>query len=76
MPKSHSKRQPKRPPPKTKPKRSGQWVGATLFTLLAAGMGVIIVNYLDLFPGGTSNWRLFYGLGLISGSFIVATQWH
>ncbi len=76
MPKSHAKRQSKRPPPKAKPKRSSQWVGAALFTLLAAGMAVIIVNYLALFPGGTSNWRLFYGLALISGSFIVATQWH
>ena len=76
MPKSRAKRTTKRPPPKAKPKRSSQWVGAVLFVLMAAGIGIIIVNYLDLFPGGTSNWRLFYGLILVSGSFVVATQWH
>ncbi len=76
MPKSRSKRVRHQPPPRPKPKRSAAWVGALFFTLLLAGAGVIIVNYLGLLPGGTSNFRLWYGLGLISASFAVATRWH
>ena len=76
MPKSRSKRVRRQPPPKPKPKKSPPWVGATFFVFLLAGATVIIVNYMNVFEGGTSNARLFYGLGLISASFIVATRWH
>ncbi|HVM35783.1 MAG TPA: cell division protein CrgA [Actinomycetota bacterium] len=76
MPKSRAKRQVKQPPPKAKPKRSPEWVGILFFLLLGAGVVTIIGNYLSLFPNGVANWRLFYGLGLVSGSFIVATRWH
>ena len=76
MPKSRSKRRPRRPPPKAKPRRSPEWVGAFFFVLLGTGVVIIVCNYVDLFPGGAANWRLFYGLGLISASFIVSTQWH
>lgn len=47
-----------------------------MFTLMAAGMIIIIANYLGLFPGETANYRLWLGLGCIAGSFVVATQWH
>jgi hypothetical protein len=76
MPKSRSKRVRRQPPPKPKPKQSPPWVGALFFTLMAAGIIVIIGNYLSLFPNETANWRLYWGLGLISGAFVVATQWH
>lgn len=77
MPKSKSKRTTKQPPPKPgKPKRSAPWVGALMFTFMAAGMIIIICNYLGLFPDGTTNFRLWLGLGCIAGSFVVATQWH
>ena len=76
MPKSRSKRVRRQPPPKPKPKSSPPWVGTTFFVFLLAGATVIIVNYMNVFEGGTSNARLFYGLGLISASFIVATRWH
>ena len=76
MPKSRSKRVRRQPPPKPKPKSSPPWVGATFFVFLLAGTAVIIMNYMNVFAGGTSNARLFYGLGLISASFIVATRWH
>jgi len=75
MPQSKARRKPQ-PPPKPKPKVSDPWVGALFFTLLVAGVIVIIANYLGVFPGGVSNWRLWAGLGLIAGSFLVATQWH
>ncbi|MDQ3985773.1 MAG: cell division protein CrgA [Actinomycetota bacterium] len=76
MPKSRSKRRRRQPPPKPKPKKSAIWVPALFFTLLGAGVLIIIGNYMGIFPGDTSNPRLWYGLGLISGSFIVATNWH
>ncbi|MDQ4144244.1 MAG: cell division protein CrgA [Actinomycetota bacterium] len=76
MPKSKSKRTKRQPPPKPKPKKSPPWVGATFFTLLLAGATVIITNYMAVFEGGTVNSRLWYGLGLISLSFVVATRWH
>ena len=76
MPKSRSKRRKRQPPPKPKPKKSAIWVPALFFTLLLAGVIIIIGNYMGIFPGDTSNPRLWYGLGLITGSFIVATNWH
>ena len=76
MPKSKSKRVRRQPPPKQKPKSSPLWVGALFFTLLLVGVTVIISNYLGLLPGENQGWALWYGLGLISGSFVVATQWH
>ncbi len=39
-------------------------------------MTIIIINYLGLLPVGNETWALWYGLGLITGSFVVATQWH
>lgn len=76
MPKSKSKRVTRQPPPKPKPKTSPLWVGALFFTLLMTGVFVIIFNYLGLLPGENAAWALWYGLGLISASFVVATQWH
>jgi hypothetical protein len=52
------------------------WVGALFFTLLLSGVVVIITHYVGLLPGGTQAYQLWLGLGLISASFVVATQWH
>ncbi len=57
-------------------KVSPVWVPILLFGLLAAGTVLIIINYLGLIPGGTSNWWLLAGLGLILGGVIAATQLH
>jgi hypothetical protein len=77
MPKSRSKRVRRQPPPKPgPPKSSPRWVGALFFTLLFVGVIVIIANYVDAFPDGAQNSRLWYGLALISSSFMVATRWH
>jgi hypothetical protein len=75
MPKSRSKRVRRQPPPKAKPKSSPPWVGALFFTLLGAGVIIIVGNYIGLF-GPTDNANLWYGLLLVAGSFGVATQWH
>ena len=76
MPKSRSKRVRRQPPPKPKPKQSPVWVPAMFFTLLLGGVIVIIAHYLGVLPGGTRPYQLWGGLGLISASFVVATQWH
>jgi hypothetical protein len=76
MPKSRSKRTRRQPPPKAKPKRSPDFVGPLFFTLLIGGVVVIVGNYAQLFEAATANWRLWYGLALIAGAFVVATQWH
>ena len=57
-------------------KVSPVWVPVLMFGLLAVGSLMIIVNYLGLLPGGTDNWYLLAGLGLILGGIITATQLH
>ncbi|MGI9624071.1 MAG: cell division protein CrgA [Acidimicrobiales bacterium] len=52
------------------------WVPVLMFALLGLGTLMIILNYVDLLPGGTSNWYLLAGLGLILGGIITATQLH
>ena len=46
-----------------------------MFGLLARGVIVIFLNYIDVVPGGRSNWYLLGGLGLILGGIITATQY-
>jgi hypothetical protein len=75
MPKSRSKRRRRQPPPKPKPKKSPIFIAPLFFTLLMTGVVTIVGNYVDVF-GSTSNWRLWYGLGLVTVAFFVATQWH
>ena len=76
MPKSRSKRVQRQPPPKPKPKQSGPIVPTLFFTLLLGGTIVIILHYMGLLPGGTIPYQLWIGLGMITASFVVATQWH
>lgn len=64
------------PPIPKEHKVSPKWVPILMFTLLGAGLLVIILNYLGLMPtkdGEASNWYLLLGLGLITGGFITAT---
>ena len=64
------------PIPKSK-KVSPRWVPALMFTCLLLGVAIVILNYLPhVLPGGTSNWYLLLGLGLITAGFVTATQYH
>jgi hypothetical protein len=54
---------------------SPRWVPILMFTLLIVGALVLVLNYLTLLPGATSNWYLPVGLGLILGGIITATQY-
>jgi hypothetical protein len=64
------------PPIPREYKVSPMWVPVLMFTLLGMGLLVIMLNYLDLVPGGTDNWYLLGGLGLILGGIITATNYH
>ena len=64
------------PPIPKEYKVSPTWVPVLMFTLLGLGLLVIMLNYLDLVPGGTDNWYLLGGLGLILGGIITATNYH
>ncbi|MCY4258210.1 MAG: cell division protein CrgA [bacterium] len=52
------------------------WVPVLMFTLLALGAIVIVLNYVALLPGDTNNWYLMAGLGLLLAGIVVATQLH
>jgi hypothetical protein len=65
------------PPVPKYEKVSPPWVPALMFTLLILGGLVIVLNYMNLLPGEeSSNWYLLLGLGLITGGFATATQYH
>jgi hypothetical protein len=55
---------------------SPRWVPVLMFTLLALGVIVIVLNYIDVvLPGATSNGYLLLGLGFILAGIITATQY-
>jgi hypothetical protein len=64
------------PPVPKSQKVSPIWVPILMFTGLIAGMLMIILNYVDVLPGGTSNGYLLGGLGLITVGFLTATKLH
>ena len=75
VPRSKSKRSRYTPPPQKKAPPSKLWVPATMFTMLVTGVAVIVLNYLELLPGGSAENRyLFVGLGLFTGGAILSTQ--
>ena len=57
-------------------KVSPWWVPALMIGFFAAGVIVILLNYLSLLGGSASNVYLFVGLGLIIAGFITSTRWH
>ena len=76
MPQSKSKRSRYTPPPEKNAAPSKLWVPVALTTLLACGLAVIVLNYLNLLPGdNTENRYLLLGILLISGGFFTATNY-
>ena len=64
------------PPVPKSQKVSPLWVPIVMFATLIGGMLMIILNYVDVLPGGTSNGYLLGGLGLITVGFLTATKLH
>ena len=54
---------------------SPQWVPILMVVLLAIGIAMIFLNYLEVLPGAPSNWWLLSGLGVVLGGIITATRW-
>jgi len=53
---------------------SGWWVPALIVFFFAAGILVILLNYMGVL-GQASNVYLFVGLGCIVAGFVTATRW-
>lgn len=62
------------PPIPMSEKVTAPWVVPVMFGLLGVGLLTILLNYMDVLPGGTSNWYLIGGLGLILGGILTATK--
>ena len=54
---------------------SPRWYGWLIVSLLAAGMLVIILNYLAVLPGSVSSWYLVSGLVVMFAGFYLATRY-
>ena len=64
------------PPTKAKPKPSPRWYGFLVLGLILLGVLIIVLNYADfLLPGGTQQYWLWVGLGVIGAGFVAATRW-
>jgi len=79
--KHRKKRRGKRPPPKQveSPRKRGPsptWYVALMFGLMAVGALIIILNYMGLVPGDTSNVYLVVGLAAIAGGFGMTLNFH
>lgn len=82
MPVSKGRKKAKRrppPPPKPDPIKekgpSPTWYVATMFGLMAVGMVIILANYINVLPGGTSNTYLLIGLAGIAIGFAMTLDY-
>lgn len=78
MPVSKGRKKAKRrppPPPKPDPIKakgpSPTWYVVLMFGLMAVGLLVILLNYMDLVPGGRNNTWLLGGLAGIAAGFAM-----
>ncbi len=67
------------PPKRVNPAKakgpSPTWYVVTMFGLMGLGVLLILVNYMNLLPGGTSNNYLFAGLAAIAGGFAMTLNY-
>ncbi len=57
-------------------RRSPTWYPVVLLFLLIVGLLTIVLNYVHVLPGGTSNWYLIGGIGAIIVGLTMATFYH
>jgi hypothetical protein len=80
MPKSKGRRKPRRthtpPPPPKEVKVSPTWYIVLMFGLMAVGILLIILNYIDLVPGGQQSMWLYLGLASIAVGFLMTMNFH
>ncbi len=56
-------------------RRSSRAFGITVLVLLLSGFLLIILNYLNVLPGGASTWYLVAGLVVVFAGCILATRY-
>jgi hypothetical protein len=62
-------------PRPTSEDHSPHWYGWLLIDLLAFGLLVITLNYLQVLPGSVSSWYLVLGLVSMFSAFFLATRY-
>ena len=75
MPKSKSKREAYKPPPKPNPPPSPRWVPVGGVSLIVVGIALILLNYIfpSLIPIG--NWSIIVGFVLMAVGLGFLSQW-
>ncbi len=64
-------------PPIPKEKRqSPPWFPFVLLGFLILGLAVIVLNYVNVLPGGTNDWYLIGGIAAIVAGLFMATFYH
>lgn len=67
---------PKKPDPvKERGGPSPMWYVVTMFGLMGIGMLLILANYINVLPGGTSNTWLLIGLAGIAAGFAMTLNY-
>ena len=56
-------------------KKSPKWMGILILVLAGVGMLSIILDYMNVLPGGASNWYLLTGLVCILSACLVGTRY-
>ncbi len=80
MPKSNGRRKPGRnravaAPPSKAHEPSPRWYAVLMFSLMAAGVVVIMINYMGILPGGHQHNFLFIGIGSIAAGFLMTLRY-
>ena len=80
MPKSKGRRKPKRskpapPPVSSRPKESPKWYVIAMFSMMAIGLLVIVLNYIGVF-GDFQRPLLWVGLGCIGVGFLMTLNYN
>ncbi len=80
MPVSTNRRKPQRnhtvaAPPATEREPSPRWYAAVMFSLIAAGVLVIVINYMGLLPGGHNHNYIYFGMGGVAAGLLMALHY-
>ena len=79
-PKPNGRRRPARnrtvaAPPSKEYQPSPRWYAPLMFSMMAAGVVVIMLNYMGILPGGHQHNFLFIGMGSIAVGFLMALRY-
>jgi hypothetical protein len=55
---------------------SPKWYVVLMFSLMGLGIALIVLNYIDLVPGGQRSGWLYSGLGAIAAGFLMTMNYH